>query len=169
MKVFGVFDETVEKFKRRGPVIGFSMKKIHHNLVAKLLAEEGGIGVRDGCLCAHLFVKYLMKVSVLQTFFANISMLLFPRLTSKSLPGIVRISFSIVNTEEEIDHFIQILKEITDRPVPIVNQFFAHFYYGTPKLPKTAVEAKIINFIETEIQDVYSWAKGKAAGDEKQA
>jgi selenocysteine lyase/cysteine desulfurase len=157
IEVFGVFDETLEKFNKRGPVISFSMRKIHHNLVAKLLAEEGGIGVRDGCLCAHLFVKYLMKISFIQTFFSNIFMLIFPKLTSKSLPGIVRISFSIVNTEEEVDHFIRVLKEITDRPVPIINQFFARLYYGTPKLPKTAAEAKITNFIEAEIRNVYSY------------
>ncbi len=108
IKVFGVFNENSKRFDRRGPVLAFSMRRIHHNLVANMLAEKEGIAVRSGCLCAHLFVKYLMRISVLQSFLSNISMLLYPKFTLKSLPGIVRVSFGITNTDDEVDLLLKL-------------------------------------------------------------
>ena len=133
------------------------MRRIHHNLVAKMLAESGGIGVRNGCLCAHLFVKSLMRISLIQSFLSNVSMLLFPKFTLKSLPGIVRVSISIANTDDEIDLLIRILQEFASEPIPIINQMFARLYYGTPFLPKTAAEEHIVKFIESEVREVYSF------------
>ena len=83
-------------------------------------------------------------------------MILFPKFTLKSLPGIVRVSFGITNTDDDIDILIRTLHEIAREPIPIINKLFARLYYGTPFLPKTAEENSIVKFIDSEVRKVYS-------------
>jgi selenocysteine lyase/cysteine desulfurase len=154
-RVFGA-PETSDITSKRGPVLAFSMKNIHHNLVVKLLAEREGIAVRNGCLCAHLFVKQLMRMSVAQRLLSNVFTLIFPKITREFLPGILRASFGIVNTEEDVDHFIHALHTLAAESVPVINRIFSRFYYGTPSLPKTAEESEIEKYIRSVMESVYS-------------
>ena len=41
-------------------VIPFSVAGVDHALVAAVLADEHGIGVRSGCFCAHPYVAHLL-------------------------------------------------------------------------------------------------------------
>ena len=131
------------------------MKNIHHNLAAKILAEREGIAVRNGCLCAHLFVKQLMRMSVAQRLWSNVSMLILPKFTMEFLPGILRASFGIVNTEDEVDHFIHALDTLAAESIPFINRIFSRFYYGTPSLIKTAEESEIEEYIGSFVESVY--------------
>ncbi|UCF99632.1 MAG: aminotransferase class V-fold PLP-dependent enzyme [Spirochaetaceae bacterium] len=154
VQIYGVSDILSDRFESRGPVLAFRLKNVHHNLAAKMLAEIGGIGVRSGCFCAHLFVKQLMGISSLQSFGSNVTMLLSPHRIEQALPGIVRASFSFLNTEDEIDHFLRILGQIAAAPMPFLNRLFARSYYGTPRLPVTVEQQRIeemIAKVETEI------------------
>lgn len=58
IKVYGIREHDSENLRKRVGVISFSVKKILHDKVAKALAEQGGIGVRYGCFCAHRLVKH---------------------------------------------------------------------------------------------------------------
>ncbi len=84
---------------------------MYHSLVAAILCYEGGIGVRNGCFCAHPYVKKLLKVSDEEAKEMKKQILAGDR---SKLPGAIRASFGIYNTKEEIDDFINVLKVIID-------------------------------------------------------
>ncbi len=73
--------------EHRGGVISFNVKDLHHHVVGQAL-DLFGIAVRTGMHCAH------------------------PLHYRLGLKGTVRASYYIYNTKEEIDIFIDALKEI---------------------------------------------------------
>jgi selenocysteine lyase/cysteine desulfurase len=77
------------------------------------LAERGGIGVRYGCHCAHLTIKRLLGVP---PWAEQIQRLLVSLLPGFNLPGVVRVSFGIQNTEAEVDALIGVLGTIARKP-----------------------------------------------------
>jgi selenocysteine lyase/cysteine desulfurase len=83
------------------------------NKVAKELAEWGGIGVRSGCHCAHILIKHLVGVGPLLAQIQGFIATLFPKLR---FPGLVRVSFGIENSEEDVDTLIQVLGKIVRQP-----------------------------------------------------
>lgn len=94
----------------RSGVIPFSIAGMPHALAAAILANEWGIGVRNGCFCAHPYVAQLLGLDptmrkVRQT---------LARGRRDNLPGLVRISFGAYNTKEEVDVLIEALQMITE-------------------------------------------------------
>ena len=43
-------------------VVSFVMEGVHHGLLASILANEWGIGIRNGCFCAHPYLLDLLRV-----------------------------------------------------------------------------------------------------------
>jgi selenocysteine lyase/cysteine desulfurase len=92
-------------------VISFNLQGVPHALVAAILSYEGGIGVRNGCFCAHPFILQLLKVpddrqkEVRRRLVEGIR---------DSVPGAVRISFGLYNTPEEVETLIQVLDRIIE-------------------------------------------------------
>jgi selenocysteine lyase/cysteine desulfurase len=113
LTIYGIRDVDSPKFAHKGGVIAFGLKGMLPNRVARALAERGGIGVRYGCHCAHLLIKRLLKIPPLLERFQGVLLTLFPRIT---LPGVVRVSLGIENTEEDVDRLIQVLGGIAKRP-----------------------------------------------------
>ena len=81
-------------------VIPFKIKGVHNGLVASILSMEWGIGVRSGCFCAHPYVTRLLNVSQkgLEQFREEVM-----AGDRRRMPGVVRISFGMYNTKQEID------------------------------------------------------------------
>ncbi len=94
--------------KRLG-VISFSVGDLPHALVAAILSNEGAIGVRSGCFCAHTYVKELLHVSDTDSKILEEQILARDR---SNLPGTVRMSFGLYNTTDEIDRFVEVLRNI---------------------------------------------------------
>ncbi len=113
ISIFGVTDITSPRFASRGGVIAFSLNKPWPHKLAPMLAEKGGIGVRSGCHCAHILVKHLVGVTPRLEKFQRLMLSVLPKL---SLPGIVRLSFGIGTTREDIDRFIQTVRKIAASP-----------------------------------------------------
>ncbi len=90
-------------------VAPINMEGKSHFLVAAILGHEFGIGVRNGCFCAHPYLLYLMNVSGEEAETVRARMLANDR---SEMPGLVRISFGLYNTVEEIDALIEALKKI---------------------------------------------------------
>jgi cysteine desulfurase / selenocysteine lyase len=90
-------------------VISFNFRGIHHSLVSAILSYEGGIGVRSGCFCAHMYVQSLLKCEDEKQKVIQQKILARDR---SDIPGTVRISFGIYNTISEIDRLIEMLQKI---------------------------------------------------------
>lgn len=94
-------------FKNKVSIIPFNIEGMHHTIVAKILSLEFGIAVRSGCFCAHPYLQRLLKIPY--------SMIEEMTLVSKDIqPGMVRISFGLYNTIDEIHKFLYAIKRITD-------------------------------------------------------
>lgn len=113
IRLYGSHSANPEEFPGRTGVIGFSVKSRMPATVARHLALSGGIGVRFGCLCAHLIIKQLSGFTPFQEKFQRLIVQLFPML---NLQGIVRVSFGLGNTGSDVDALITQLKLITAKP-----------------------------------------------------
>jgi len=102
-------DKSPENARTRLGVICFNVKGSDHALVAAILAYEGGIGVRNGCFCAHPYVKRLLGVTPEQA--KEVEKCILARDRSR-IPGAIRMSFGLYNTKEEIDQFCKVLSMI---------------------------------------------------------
>ncbi|AFS78087.1 cysteine desulfurase Csd [Gottschalkia acidurici 9a] len=101
-------------------VIPFNLKGFHHSFLANLLSSEGGIGVRNGCFCAHPYVHSLLKLTPSQISELQRD-ILFGRL--HKVPGLVRVSFGMYNTKKEVNSFIKTLKHITENKKELEREY----------------------------------------------
>ncbi|HUI11803.1 MAG TPA: aminotransferase class V-fold PLP-dependent enzyme [Bacteroidota bacterium] len=90
-------------------VMTFNIDGMHHSLVAAILGVEGGIGVRDGCFCAHPYVKELLHVGAeADRKFTDEVM----GGNKSNMPGMVRASLGCYNTTEDIDALSDMLARV---------------------------------------------------------
>ena len=109
--VYGVKDPDSPRFDRKGGVIPFGVKGMMADRAAEVLGEHG-IGARWGCHCAHMLVKRLLRVPRPLEAFQRLIVTVFPRV---SLPGVVRVSLGLENTEADVDRLIEVLGTISGR------------------------------------------------------
>lgn len=95
--------------KRLG-VIPFKIGGISNGKVAAILSTEYGIGVRSGCFCAHPYVTQLLELPKAEIERFRSEVLSGDR---THMPGVVRISFGMYNTEKEVDSLCEALADIT--------------------------------------------------------
>jgi selenocysteine lyase/cysteine desulfurase len=107
LRVYGSADP--DALDRRLGVITFLMESAPHGKVAAILGFEGGIGVRDGCFCAHPYVLKLLGIDRQQFEGYKARVLEHDR---TDIPGLVRVSFGCYNTCEEVDELIEQLQRI---------------------------------------------------------
>ncbi len=90
-------------------VVSFNIAGKPHALVAAILGYEHGIGVRNGCFCAHPYVKELLHVD------AAASHAMEERIKHRDrsdIPGAVRVSFGIYNTLADVDHVCDAIAKV---------------------------------------------------------
>lgn len=92
----------------RSGVIPFTVANMPAHLVAACLGYEWGIGVRSGCFCAQPYVMSLLGLDPNHIR----SRILHSR--GDLVEGLVRISFGLYNTTEEIDTLVQALAAIAE-------------------------------------------------------
>lgn len=105
--IYGCADPA--QVKNRTGVVTFNIGKIPHALAAAILGYEHGIAVRSGCFCAHPYVLELLQVSPERI--AEIKKEIANR-DKSNMPGMVRVSFGLYNTREEIDALVSALNKI---------------------------------------------------------
>lgn len=113
LKVYGIANPESSTFVNKGGVIPFDVKGAISHKVARELAARGGIGVRSGCHCAHLTVKRMLKVPPWAERLQGVILTVHRRL---QLPGVVRVSLGIENSEEDVDTLIRVLGGIARQP-----------------------------------------------------
>jgi selenocysteine lyase/cysteine desulfurase len=103
--LYGPTDDLREKVG----VMAFNIEGMHHSLVSAILGTEGGIGVRDGCFCAHPYVKELLHVSPEEDRTYTAEVLAGDK---SRMPGMVRASLGCYNTRGDIDALIGMLDRV---------------------------------------------------------
>lgn len=88
-------------------IISFNMKGIHHEDLADMLSNQGGVAVRTGCFCAQPYVQRLLGIS-------DLEMNKYRKDEALKRPGLVRISFGIYNDYNEIYLLAYLLRKISD-------------------------------------------------------
>ena len=113
LKIYGIANPESPTFAHKGGVIPFDLKGVISHTVARRLAARGGIGVRSGCHCAHLTVKRMLGVP---PWAERLQRLILTVLRRFELPGVVRVSLGIENSEEDVDTLIHVLGGIARQP-----------------------------------------------------
>ena len=104
-----VFGDTEDISDRVG-VVSFDFSNANSYFVAQELAKLGGVATRRGAFCAHPYVWRLLGVP-------EEELESLEDCAAENTPGMVRISFGIYNTEEEVDEFLAILPEAIEAAI----------------------------------------------------
>jgi selenocysteine lyase/cysteine desulfurase len=91
-------------------VIPFKLESASHFLVSAVLGHEFGIGVRSGCFCAHPYILKLLGLTNEEAHQVRENMLAGDR---SDMPGLIRASFGLYNTTDEVDALVEALICIT--------------------------------------------------------
>ncbi|GKU28736.1 aminotransferase class V-fold PLP-dependent enzyme [Clostridium folliculivorans] len=91
--------------KNKLGLVSINLKNIYHEDLAGMLSDLRGIAVRSGCFCAQPYAKRLLDVT-------DEEVLSFIRGNRGRKPGMVRISFGMYNTINEINEFLNVLEYI---------------------------------------------------------
>lgn len=100
---------TRDGSEARVSLISFTMEGLHHSQIAEILSQEAGIAVRNGLFCAHPYVEKLLKLTKKEIKY-------YQTYDDKTIPGLVRMSFGIYNTYQEIDIFYKLLCHVARNP-----------------------------------------------------
>jgi selenocysteine lyase/cysteine desulfurase len=95
------------------PVASFVVDGMPHALIAARLSAEFGIGVRNGCFCAHPYLVRLLGLSPSEVDRFRHDARNHIR---SSLPGAVRASTGISTSHEEVEALLRALEEIVKHP-----------------------------------------------------
>ncbi|MBQ6088023.1 MAG: aminotransferase class V-fold PLP-dependent enzyme, partial [Firmicutes bacterium] len=101
--IYGDWEHTED----RVGVITFNFEDLNSYYVALRLTNESGVATRRGAFCAHPYVWRLMGIS-------DEEAKGYVNCMDMKTPGMIRISFGIYNTEEEVDQFLVDLNKVVD-------------------------------------------------------
>ncbi len=83
-------------------VISFNVDGVSELMTAAVLSEEGGLAVRNGRFCAHIYMDRLLRIH--------------HEGRGGDLPtGAVRASFGLYNDDSDVDRFLEQLQRVRDR------------------------------------------------------
>jgi selenocysteine lyase/cysteine desulfurase len=155
IKIYGIKNPESPEYEHKAGVIPFGFKDALPIRVARQLALEGGIGVRAGCLCAHLIIKHMLHISP--------SLEQFQRLIQHLLPkfrflGVIRVSLGIENTGEDIDALIRTMEKIASRTRTKTCNNAA---CTKPTIPVAQVQQQMDDFIHAAALRVYDLSESR--------
>ncbi len=97
-----------EDLSDRVGVVTFNFSDVNSHLVAEELSKTYGIATRRGAFCANPYVWRLYGLS-------DEEVRNFAECSDINTPGMIRVSFGIYNTEEEVDYLLKVLPEAIKR------------------------------------------------------
>ncbi len=107
LQIFG--DRRTDYADQRLGVIPIGLQAVPHFLAAAVLGYEFGIGVRSGCFCAHPYILHLLGLTASEARQVRATMLSGDR---RNMPGLIRASFGLYNTRQEVDALVNALDHI---------------------------------------------------------
>ena len=96
-----IYGDT-ENTEDRVGVVSFNFPDINSFFLAEKLTELGGVATRRGAFCAHPYVWRLLGIP-------DSALSQFEDCGESGTPGMIRVSFGVYNTEEEVDEFLEVL------------------------------------------------------------
>ena len=99
-KIHGMPDDGELQTINHTGVLSFEVKNKINSYLAKNLAHGAGIGTRFGCLCAHIYLRHLLKFTPLQEKIQRFALRVVPVLNPQ---GVLRVSFGLQNTEQDVE------------------------------------------------------------------
>jgi selenocysteine lyase/cysteine desulfurase len=110
IRIFGSRDP--QQAPQRLGVIPFEIEGVSHFLAAAILGYEFGIGVRNGCFCAHPYLLHLFGLQAEEEAQVRGRIIAGDR---TQMPGLVRISFGLYNQPADVDALVEALQKIARR------------------------------------------------------
>ena len=107
LEIYGETD--IATVRHRLGVIPLNVKGMSHFKAAAILGTEYGVGVRNGCFCAHPYLLHLMRLTPEESNRVRRDILANNR---HDMPGLVRLSFGMYNTAAEVDVIVRALRDI---------------------------------------------------------
>lgn len=162
--LYGAHPDRPE-FDHRAGVLAFAVAGVPHNRVAQILAEDWGIGVRNGCFCAHILLKQLLGFRKTLRKGMDAVVQRFPGPSHKVLPGLVRASLGLENTRADIDRLVLALSAIhaQGRRESWRNRMLAAFHLAAPRLPETPAGAALKQYCQAAVAEVFARDEPSAA------
>lgn len=118
LRIYG--DPDPDRTPRLGTV-AFNLAGLEHGLVAAVLNDYYNVAVRNGCFCAHPYVRELLKPELwaleLDPDAADVAQQL------KAWQGMVRASLGLYTTAEDIEALLAGLRDLQSRP----DHYRAHY------------------------------------------
>lgn len=108
-----IYGTTNCKTCPRAASISFNIRGLDHGLVAAILNDYHNIAVRNACFCAHPYVKEMIIEEVLGSEIDFNDVEFNDELKIKA--GMVRASFGIYSTNNDVAALVTALKDIVDR------------------------------------------------------
>ena len=108
LRIYG--DTDPAHAAQRLGVIPIQLTHVPHFLASAILGYEFGIGVRSGCFCAHPYILHLLGLSPQEAAEVREHMLADDR---SNMPGLIRASFGLYNSLEDVDRFVEALTRIS--------------------------------------------------------
>jgi selenocysteine lyase/cysteine desulfurase len=108
VRLYGETDPA--RARERLGVLPFTVTGMPHGLVAAILSAEYGIGVRNGCFCAHPYLVHLLGLDAGEVARIRAGIAAGDR---RDVPGMVRASFGLCNRIDEIDALATALERIS--------------------------------------------------------
>jgi selenocysteine lyase/cysteine desulfurase len=92
-------------------VIPFNLEGTDHALLAAVAGFEFGVGVRNGCFCAHPYVVELLRLHESEIEEWRRQFLMGDK---SRMPGMVRMSFGCYSDHEDVDRLLEAIDRIRD-------------------------------------------------------
>ena len=92
-------------------VIPLELHGLSHFKASAILGYEYAIGVRSGCFCAHPYILHLLGLTHEQANTVRHNILSGDR---SDMPGLIRASFGLYNSFDDVDAFVDALTQIAD-------------------------------------------------------
>ena len=102
--LYGDTDDTSD----RVGVVTFNHPEVNTYVLAQRLAKSYGVATRRGAFCAHPYVWRLMHIT-------DEELQSFVECVDANTAGMIRASFGIYNTEDEVDQFLKILPDALEQ------------------------------------------------------
>lgn len=134
-------------------VITFNIPGLHHGLVAAALNDYFGVAVRNECFCAQPFVRQLLGISDEYGVAPESCQGVY---LPGTRPGMVRVSFGLYNTREDVDIAVEAAAHIAANPdfyrqhyvpVPTSSGDWRHRTFGFSSTDVFQIESEVDNWL----------------------